>query len=102
MTAGLDATNCHHVKITGSGSPNSYYGFKVYNPGNDGYGVAVGIGGKSKHIEVERIDVVNKGYGVWAKQDPLCDPSFNYPNYVMDDIEIHHCRFKRIFQDCSK
>ena len=100
MTSGLDATNCHHVKMTGSGSPNTYYGFKVYNPGNDGYGVAIGIGGKSKHIEVERVDVVNKGYGVWAKQDPLCDVSFNYPNYVMDDIEIHHCRFKRIFQDC--
>jgi hypothetical protein len=45
-------------------------------------------------------DVYRKTYGVWAKQDPLCDTSFNYPNYRIDDIKIHHCRFKNIGQDC--
>jgi poly(3-hydroxybutyrate) depolymerase len=100
MTAGIEIKNSHHIKITGTGSPNHYYGFKIYNPGNDGVGVAIGIQGKSKNVEVERIDVRKKTYGVWAKQDPLCDPSFNYPNYTMENIEVHHCRFRNIGQDC--
>ncbi len=100
MRDGIDATNVHHLKITGSGAANTYYGFKVYNPVFDGYSVAIGISGKTKNVEVERVDVLHKGYGVWAKQDPQCDQSFNYPNYVMDSIEIHHSRFKRIWQDC--
>lgn len=100
MTAGIEIKNAHHIKVTGSGSANDYYGIKIYNPGNDGAGVAIGIQGRTKHVEVERIDVRKKTYGVWAKQDPLCDTSFNYPNYVMDDIEVHHCRFRNIGQDC--
>lgn len=100
MTAGIEIKNAHHIKVTGSGSINDYYGIKIYNPGNDGAGVAIGIQGRTKHVEVERIDVRKKTYGVWAKQDPLCDTSFNYPNYVMDDIEVHHCRFRNIGQDC--
>jgi K+-transporting ATPase c subunit len=100
MTAGIEIKNAHHIKVTGSGSASNYYGFKIYNPGNDGSGVAIGIQGRTKHVEVERIDVRKKTYGVWAKQDPQCDTSFNYPNYTMDDIEIHHCRFRNIGQDC--
>jgi len=100
MRDGIDATNCSHLKITGSGSANNYYGFKVYNPVFDGYSVAIGFSGRAKNFEVERVDVLHKGYGVWAKQDPQCDPAYNYPNYVMDSVEIHHCRFRRIWQDC--
>ena len=100
LTAGIEAKNCQHLKITGGGDANTYYGFRIYNPGNDGNGVALSVQGKSGHIEIERADVYRKTYGVWAKQDPLCDQSYNYPNYVMDSIEIHHSRFKNIGQDC--
>ena len=100
MKDGVYAKNCQHLKITGSGAANVYYGIKVYSPVFDGFSVAIDIQGRSNNIEVERIDVLHKGYGVWAKQDPLCDPAYNYPNYVMDSIEIHHCRFKKIWQDC--
>jgi dienelactone hydrolase len=100
LTQGIATTSCKYVKITGSGDPNTYYGFRVYNPGQDINGVAVCITGKSRVMEVERVDVYKKTYGVWAKQDPMCDESFNYPNYIMDSIEIHHCKFKNIGQDC--
>jgi methionine-rich copper-binding protein CopC len=100
FTGGINAESCKYVKFTGSGHPNTYYGFRMYNPGAEGAGVAVSIEGKAKNIEIDRIDVYRKAYGVWAKQDPKCDVSFNYPNYVMDSIEIHHSRFKNIYQDC--
>jgi poly(3-hydroxybutyrate) depolymerase len=100
LTAGIGLTSCKYVKVTGDGDPNTYYGFRVYNPAQDVNGIGVSIVGKSRVIEVERIDVYKKTYGVWAKQDPQCDESFNYPNYIMDSIEIHHSRFKNIGQDC--
>jgi hypothetical protein len=40
-----------------------------------------------------------KGYGVQAKQDPTCDSMYNFPNWVMNDIHIHHSYFKNILQD---
>jgi hypothetical protein len=100
LTGGIQTESCKYFRITGSGHPNVFYGFKMYNPQADNAGVAVSIEGKARSIEVERIDVYRKTYGVWAKQDPKCDVSFNYPNYVMDSIEIHHSRFKNIGQDC--
>ncbi len=100
LTAGIEAKDCKYLKITGSGFANSFYGIKVYNPGFDGSGIGVSIQGKSRNIEMERVDVYKKTYGVWAKQDPRCDTSYNYPNFVMDSIEIHHMRFKNIGQDC--
>jgi len=101
LTKSIKMTSCHYIKVTGSGDANTYYGFRVYNPAqNDQNGVAIEIVGKTTHMEAERVDVYRKTYGVWAKQDPLCDTSFNYPNYRIDDIKIHHCRFKNIGQDC--
>jgi hypothetical protein len=100
LTAGIELKNCQYFKITGSGHSSSFYGFYVHNPLVDVNGVAIGIQGKSKNVEVERVSVYKKTYGVWAKQDPLCDTSFNYPNYVMDSINIHHSTFKNIGQDC--
>jgi predicted esterase len=100
LTAGIETKSCRYIKVTGSGHAPTYYGFKVYKPGDDGNGVALSIIGKSKGIEIDRVDVYKKTYGVWAKQDPLCDVSFNYPNFTMDSIEIHHSRFRNIGQDC--
>jgi hypothetical protein len=100
LTSGISVKNCSHLKITGTGHPGTYYGFKVFNPAVDQNSVAVCITGKTRVVEVEGVDVYKKTYGVWAKQDPLCDTSYNYPNYIMDSIEIHHSRFKNIGQDC--
>jgi hypothetical protein len=96
LSLGFDLKNCHYVKLTGSGDAGTYYGFYVSNPA----GVPVGISARSENVEIERVDVFNSLYGAWAKQDPSAVDSLNYPNWIMDGIHIHHCRFKKIGQDC--
>lgn len=96
LSLGFDLKNCTYVKLTGSGDAGTYYGFYISNPA----GVPVGISARSKNVEVERVDIYNSLYGMWAKQDPSCVDSLNYPNWIMDSIYLHHCNFKKIGQDC--
>lgn len=100
LTKGFDFRHCSDIKLTGSGT-STFYGFQVYNPSDfDNNGVAIGIQGRSKNIEVERIDVHKKTYGAWIKQDPGCIDSINYPNWHMDNIKFHDSKFLNIGQDC--
>lgn len=100
LTKGIDLRNCSNIKLTGSGSADQY-GIKVHNPDDwDNNGVAIGIQGRSRNIEVERIFVHKKTYGAWIKQDPQCADSLNYPSFRMDNIKMHDCRFLNIGQDC--
>jgi hypothetical protein len=100
MTKGIDFRHCSDIKLTGTGSAD-YYGFQVYNPSDiDNAGVAIGIQGRSKNIEVERIFVHKKTYGAWIKQEPGCIDSLNYPNWRMTNIKFHDSKFLNIGQDC--
>jgi len=100
LVRGITLTHCSNIKLTGSGS-SDFYGIKVHNPADDDQnGVAVAIMGRSRSIEVERIDVHKKTYGAWIKQDPGCVDSINYPSWHMDNIKFHDSRFKNIGQDC--
>jgi hypothetical protein len=114
---GIKLVDAKYVKITGrdkneklSSYPSDAgkENFKIDIRGVDqingkkgfGYGgIAVEIIGRSAHIEIDMIRAERKGYGVQAKQDPTCDTLYNYPNWIMDDIHIHHCFFKNILQD---
>lgn len=101
LTRGFDLRNCSDIKLTGSGVAGLQYGFKVHNPSDwDNNGVAIGIQGRSRNMEVERIYVHKKTYGAWIKQDPTCVDSLNYPNWHMDNVKMHDCRFLNIGQDC--
>jgi poly(3-hydroxybutyrate) depolymerase len=100
MTKGFDLKHCTNIKVSGSGSSDAY-GFYVYNPAsNDNAGVALSLQGRSKNVEFEKVSVRKKTYGAWFKQDPLCADSVNYPNWQMDNIKIHDCKFLNIGQDC--
>lgn len=100
MTKGIEVKNSSDIKVTGSGS-SDFYGFYVHNPAdNDNSGVAIGVQGRSRNIEVERISVRKKTYGAWIKQDPTCVDSLNYPAWHMDNVKIHDCKFLNIGQDC--
>ena len=112
---GIKLVDAQHVKITGRGVndslssyPNGTEKFRINIKGVDqiagkkGFGaggIAIEIIGRSAHIEVDMVRAERKGYGVQAKQDQVCDTMYNYPNWVMNDIHIHHSYFKNILQD---
>lgn len=85
--------SCTHIKLTGAGG-GDFYGFL-----SDGAFSAIDVTGRSSHIEIERWKVLNAGYICRAKQDPHCDPQFNYPNWRMDNISIHDTWSSKINQD---
>lgn len=112
---GIRLADARYVKVTGRGRnetlssyPSGNEKFRIDIRGVDmignkkgfGFGgIAIEIIGRSAHVEIDMIRAERKGYGVQAKQDPTCDTAYNYPNWVMDDIHIHHCFFKSILQD---
>lgn len=98
MTKGLDVKHSTNIKITGTGSSSVFYGFNVDNPLPDFNGVAIAITGRCKNIEVENVSVYRKTYGSWIKEDGSCLDSLNYPNWWMDNIRMHDCKFVNIGQ----
>lgn len=97
LSAGFVLDNITYLKLTGSGS-SSKYGFLIdsgewwlYNNG-----VAIDIGGKSAHIEVERVHVNRHGYGCWIKNEGDCD--ITVQNWILDDISIHDFMMTNINQ----
>jgi hypothetical protein len=107
LSAGFNLEHCSYIKITGSGS-ESYYGFSVVGVGS---GTAVDITGRSRCIEVERLNVYNKNYGIWCKQEAACPDSVwaytipgaedvTSPNgWRIDSVSVHDCKFRVIGQD---
>lgn len=95
MSAGIKLSHCTNIKITGSGN-GSKYGIDV--TGN-GTGVGIEVRGRSANIEIERVNVWKKAYGVWVKEEANCADSLQYPNWRMDNISLHDCRFANIGQD---
>jgi hypothetical protein len=107
MGAGFNMEHCSYIKLTGSGS-ESEYGFYIEGTGG---GVALEVTGRSKCIEIERVKVYNKNYGVWCKQEANCADSvwaLTIPGYEdvtsdngwrIDSISLHDCDFRLIGQD---
>lgn len=92
----LKLENCTYVKVTGSGSGDQY-GIKVQPYGDDTLrngSHAVSIIGRSKNIEIERVEVRNAGIGYNIKQDESCEPELQYPNWIMDSIFVHHGKIR--------
>ena len=91
LTSGFSLTNCHYVRLLGSGSSDKY-GFRISETINNGVGVS--IQGRSSYIEVSRVDVYNKTYGYWVKQEASCIDSLQYPNWIINHISIHDGRIR--------
>jgi len=74
--------NCHHVKLTGKGSPAHRFGFRLSGPS---FGVS--FEQYSSHGEVEYIQIDSCSLGVHAKKDFGSHPPFPYP--VFSHLAIH-------------
>lgn len=96
LTSGFSFTNCRYLKLLGTGSTNKY-GFLVSVSANDG--VAITITGRSSHIEVSNVDVYNKTYGYWVKQEASCIDSLQFPNWTINHINIHDGRIRKSNQE---
>lgn len=85
LTTGFNFTGCRHLKITGTGTSDKY-GFKI---SQQGMGVGIGVQGRSSNIEIDHLEIYNKHYGIWVKQEADCADSLQFPNWVIHDINIH-------------
>jgi hypothetical protein len=91
LTSGFSFTNCRYLRLLGSGSTDKY-GFRISETTNNGVGIS--IQGRSSYIEVSRVDVYNKTYGYWVKQEASCVDSLQYPNWTINHISIHDGRIR--------
>ncbi len=96
LSSGFSFSNCRFLKLLGTGSTNKY-GFLISVPFNEGVGITVT--GRSSHIEISNVDIYNKTYGYWVKQEASCADSLQYPNWVINHISIHDGRIKKTNQE---
>ncbi|MEO8712550.1 MAG: right-handed parallel beta-helix repeat-containing protein [Parafilimonas sp.] len=96
LSSGFSFTNCRYIRLLGRGSSDNY-GFRISVPANDGVGIT--ITGRSSHITVSNVDIYNKTYGFWVKQEASCVDSLQYPNWTINHIKIHDCRIKKANQE---
>lgn len=91
---GIQFISCRYININGGGNPNIHYGFKMrdtlinFDTGI-GAGDGISITGKSRNIDVQRVDITHKRYGFLIQNRPNCDTTIN--QYIMDSISIHDC-----------
>jgi len=79
--------NCSHVRFTGTGSSDYFYGIEA--TGSSTMGIAVHE--FSTNVEVDHCEVHGVNFaGIMAKTDPKCDLSANRDNFVMYDTVLHH------------
>jgi hypothetical protein len=95
LERGFSFTGCRHIKVTGTGTAD-IYGFYI---SKDGQGVGISAQGRSSNIEMEHLEIYNKHYGVWLKQEAECDDSLQFPNWVLHDVSIHDNYIHRMAQE---
>jgi hypothetical protein len=96
LTNGFSFTNCRYLRLLGKGTKDKY-GFRISETINDGVGI--NITGRSSYIEVSNVDVYNKTYGYWVKQEANCADSLQYPNWIINHISIHDGRIRATNQE---
>lgn len=81
-----------HFRITGTGDPAHFYGFRVSAPDEEPWaGVGVWLLDKSSDYEIDHMEIYETGFaGVSAKTDPLCDGSADQGVFVQRNTHLHH------------
>ncbi len=83
---GISIRMSKHIRITGTGSSDEEYGFKVYNRKGSG----LSIGDFSSFFEVDHIEVGHSEFsGIIAKTEPFC--GFDRSSFMQENTIIHHC-----------
>ena len=86
LQAGFNIGDSTYIIIDGTGTSGTKYGFYISDYPSPANGPAIDINHKSSNIEAHHVEMFQKTYGVVAKQDPVCDASYNYPNWTFDNI----------------
>ncbi len=85
---GIAIHHCRYIKLTGSGYPGQYYGFKIKRVAQ---GAGIGIGNLSSDVEVDHISIENtKIGGIYAKTDPDCTANTVRGAFTQYNTVIHH------------
>lgn len=84
---GLRFANSSHVRITGTGEPDEFYGIKIDTVSN---GDGIDINFKSTNFEIDHIELQGIKYaGIKVKTDPDCTFSAVRDSFTMYNIHIH-------------
>ena len=90
VTKRINLDGCTYVKLTGSGSSNQYGILIQQDPQlRQQSFTAIQVNDKSKNIEIERVSMHNVDIGIVAETNEDCDVSLDYPNWVLDSLNIH-------------
>lgn len=85
---GIKIGNCSHIKFSGAGNEENYYGIQILHT----VGAGLSIDDLSSYIEVERVEIANVPYaGIYAKTDPNCSLESLRGNFTMYNTFIHDC-----------
>jgi len=84
---GISLQNCRFIRLTGSGSENEFYGFKITRVLNGG---GIGINDLSSDFEIDHISIENTSIGgIYAKTDPDCSFASTRGNFTQRNTLIH-------------
>jgi hypothetical protein len=97
LVDGFSFSDCSYLHLTGAGNKGTKYGFHIEDPGSQG--VAVDIYGRSQQIGVNNVEIHNKTYGFWVKEDEMCADSLQFPNWVINHISLHDNHISRTNQE---
>ncbi|MEM7332105.1 MAG: right-handed parallel beta-helix repeat-containing protein [Chloroflexota bacterium] len=79
---GIKIATSSHVRLTGTGAPNHFYGIRS--------GGTVYVGELSTDIEVDHVETYTASFaGFMIKTDPNCNPNSWRENFTMTNISIH-------------
>jgi len=84
---GISVQKSRYFKITGTGDPAIFYGFKIERVMN---GAGIGIGAGSSDFEIDHISISNTSIaGIYAKTDPDCELNFTRDKFTQFNTVIH-------------
>ena len=84
---GIAIQNCRYIKLTGTGSSDFFYGFKISRVAN---GAGVGISDLTSDFEIDHVSIANcKIGGFYAKTDPDCSGNTTREVFTQYNTIIH-------------
>ena len=89
---GISISHSSHIRLTGSGDPQTIHGIEISHSTGNGIGATHG----TSHIEIDHILIRNiNGIGIQVKTDATCS-AFHRDEYRLENIHIHHNKLSQI------
>jgi len=84
---GISILNCRHIRLTGQGTNNHFYGIRLQQVAA---GSGIGVGGFSSDVEIDHIFIENcRNSGIVAKTDPDCTLKAVRDSFTQFNTSIH-------------